>query len=275
MTPPLSEADGDVTEQAVDDSLLVEPGVLTVALDTSDAPQVLTGTDGSYEGYSIDVAAALAENMGLELAIVHAATPDEALSSGEADIFLGATSRNQKEDIVVSGEYLQNATALFGAGSSTADHITADDLSGALIGVQEGSASQEALARLGLVASSTYGNVNECFEALAKGEITYVACDATAGAYLSMTYEDMFFAGTISASTSYGIAYPSASTDLATEVNAALEEITTDGTLDAIHTMWYGDMPLNLSSELISGVTLPEEPEEDAKEEEESDINDF
>ena len=124
------------------------------------------------------------------------------------------------------------------------------------MGVQDGSASQEALARVNVVASSTYSNVNECFEALAAGEVDYVACDATAGGYLARSYEGVFFAGTISSSTSYGIAYLSSSSDLADEVNNALDALATDGTLDAIHQVWYGPVPLSLSNEVISGVTL-------------------
>mgnify|MGYP000340983605 FL=1 len=102
----------------------------------------------------------------------------------------------------------------------------------------------------------------------------------TAGAYRARTYEGAYFAGTISASTSYGIAYDSSATELSDAVGAALDEMSGDGTLDAIHVMWYGDLPLNLSSELISGVTITEESgssDEDTEsgEEDHSDINDY
>lgn len=258
-TPSLDEAVDETPAQAIADSELVQAGTLTVALDTSDAPQVITGTDGELVGYDIDVATALAENMGLKVSFVNATSPSSALEGGEADIYLGATAGDESGDISTEGEVLQNATAIFGinTGSTSAASTTvsASDLTSARVGVQDGSASQEALARVNVVASSTYSNVNECFEALAAGEVDYVACDATAGGYLARSYEGVFFAGAISSSTSYGIAYLSSS-DLADEVNNALDALATDGTLDAIHQVWYGPVPLSLSSEVISGVTL-------------------
>lgn len=279
-TPPLSEVEEETPEQAIDDALLVQPGTLTVALDTGDLPQVMTDEDGYYVGYTIDVASELADSLGLKLAIVHSVSPQDAIESGEADIYLGATARDQTDGIVVLGEYLQNATAIFGIGGSSSEALTADDLAQATIGVQGGKASQEALARIGIATDSTYDTVNDCFDALAAGEVDYVACDATAGAYLARTYEGAYFAGTISASTSYGIAYDSSATELSDAVGAALDEMSGDGTLDAIHVMWYGDLPLNLSSELISGVTITEESgssDEDTEsgEEDHSDINDY
>lgn len=260
-TPSLDEVVDETPAQAIADSELVQAGTLTVALDTSDAPQVITGTDGELVGYNIDVATALAENMGLKVSFVNATSPSSVLEGGEADIYLGATAGDESGDISTEGEVLQNATAIFGinTGSTSAASTTtvsASDLTSARVGVQDGSASQEALARVNVVASSTYSNVNECFEALAAGEVDYVACDATAGGYLARSYEGVFFAGAISSSTSYGIAYLSSSSDLADEVNNALDALATDGTLDAIHQVWYGPVPLSLSSEVISGITL-------------------
>ena len=42
------------------DDALVTPGTLTVALDTSDAPQAMQDADGNLTGYAVDAARALA-----------------------------------------------------------------------------------------------------------------------------------------------------------------------------------------------------------------------
>ena len=47
-TPSLSEVEEETPEQVVDDALLVQPGTLTVALDTGDLPQVMIDEDGYY-----------------------------------------------------------------------------------------------------------------------------------------------------------------------------------------------------------------------------------
>ncbi len=265
-TPSLDEASNDKTQQTIDDSVLVQPGTLTVALDTSDAPQAITASDGTLQGYEVDVASALAEHMGLKAALVSASSPSSALGDKKADIYLGATSTDESDDISVEGELFQNATAIFGtsSGDAPSSTITASDLANARVGVQEGSASQEALAGVGVTASTTYNNVNECFEALASGEVDYVACDATAGGYLARSYDGMFFAGVISSSTSYGIAYRSDATGLLEDVSSTFDSLAADGTLDAIHQIWYGPVPLNLSSELVSGVTLPADDKDDS-----------
>ena len=271
-TPGLDEAEDTAVEQVVDDGMLVQAGTLTVALDTVDAPQAMTISDGTLDGYAIDVARALADRLGLDVAFVGSTSAEEALSSSSADIYLGATTDDESGAVVVHGEYLQNATALFAHGDADTT-ITADDLAAGTVGAQDGSSSQEALAQVGIVASNTYLNVNECFEALAAGEVDYVVCDVTAGAYLSRSYDDVFFAGILSTPVSYGIGYAADATDLADEVATAFDEMSTDGTLDAIHALWYGTVPLSVSDSLVSGVTAAEAPAEGDGEQVEGDMN--
>ena len=270
-TPSLDEAEDVAAEQLVDDDLLVTPGTLTVALDTTDAPQAMTGSDGALDGYAVDVARALADRLGLKVAFVGAPSAEEVLSTNEADIYLGATTDDEGDAVVVHGEYLQNATAVFAHGDADAT-VTADDLKDAPIGAQDGSSSQEALAQVGIVASNTYTNVNECFEALDAGEVDYVVCDVTAGAYLARTYDDINFAGILSMPVSYGIGYASGATDLADEVATVFEEMASDGTLDAIHALWYGTVPLSVSDAAVSGVDTAAAPADDT-EQVEGDMN--
>lgn len=261
MTPTLDEAPSHEVEQTVDDALLVQPGALTVAVDTADAPQAMVGTDGSIEGYAVDVAADVAARMGLQLQVVSAVSPTEVLSSGEADVFLGALATDENAEVVVFGDYLETAIAIFGKPAEGAT-VTASDIAAATVGVQDGSASQEALARANIVGTQqTYSNVNECFEALGAGEVQYVACDAASGAYLSRAYPGTSFVGAIGATSAYGFAMNAQSTDLAQAVSQALDAITTDGSLDAVHASWYGSLPLSLSGNTVSGVTISDATE--------------
>lgn len=271
-TPSLSEAEQEDVTQTIDDAALVQAGTLTVALDTTDAPQVISTSDGAFEGYDVDVATMIAQEMGLDVAFVDASSPDDALTLGEADIYLGATTVDESDEIVVDGEILQDATGVF-AYSSTASSVSATTLESATIGVQESSSSQDALAGIGVVASNTYSNVNECFEALAAGEVDYVVCDVTAGGYLARSYEGMSFLGILSEPTSYGVAFLSSSSDVIEEVGAALDDISADGTLSAIHASWYGTTPLSLTSEVVSGVSLSSTSDEGDDQQIGEDIN--
>lgn len=256
-TPPRSEVQRETVESTVADSSLIVAGTLTVGLDTTDAPQAMNGSDGTPIGYYVDVARALAQRMGLKVAFASSSGASGAIKDKKADIFLGATSHDAGDGIKVTGSLIENASAVFAkTGDGRQSSISADQLAGATVAVQEASASQDALNRAGITAEQkTYANVNECFEALAKGEVQYVACDATAGAYLARAYSGIAFAGTISTASSAGIATPSDG-ELADAVSTAYDSLEQDGTLDALHATWYGSLPLSLSDKALSGVTI-------------------
>lgn len=265
LTPSRTEAarNREQVAPALDASSLVQEGVLTVAVDTADAPQGMTGTDGEVTGYYADVARALAQRLGLKVAFVSASSASNSLPDGSADIFLGAASASDDE-VTVFGSCLEDAPALFVKDADAAT-VSASTLSTMTVGVQTSSAAADALAKAGVTAEQkAYANVNECFDALASGEVDCVACDATAGAYLARAYEGVGFAGTLGAVSVSGVAVLSSASDLSDEVSAAFEEIASDGTLSAVHAQWYGSLPSSLSDALVNGVTLSEDDGQDA-----------
>ena len=256
-TPSRSEVKRETVSATVADSSLITAGTLTVGLDTTDAPQAMNGSDGTPTGYYVDVARALAQRMGLKVAFASTSSASNAFENKKADIFLGATSHDADDGVAVTGSLVENASAIFAKSENGQQpSVSADQLAGATVAVQDASASQDALNRAGITATQkTYANVNECFEALAKGEVQYVACDATAGAYLARAYSGVAFAGTIGTTSSAGIACPSAG-ELSDAVASAYDALEQDGTLDALHTSWYGSLPLSLSDKALSGVTV-------------------
>lgn len=273
MTPTLDQAEPVTYDQSVDDSLLVQPGTLTVAVNTNDAPQAMVA-NGVTQGYAVDVAAALAQHMGLELSVVHGASASEALGSGTADIYIGATSNDEGDSITVTGDYLQDATGVFGVSAESGSVVSLEELAASSIGVQENSASQEALVQAGITGElQTFSNVNECFDALDAGDVQYVACDATAGAYLARAYPGVSFVGVLSSTTVYGVALSSGATELGEEVSETLDSLATDGTLDAIHAAWYGALPMTFTDQAVAGVTISQPEESSDTETVSGDIN--
>lgn len=270
--PPLSEAEPPQTyAQTIDDSLLVAPGTLTVAVDVTDAPQAME-QDGSIKGYDVDVARLLAERMGLSLNVIEGASAESTVGEGVADLYLGAETTDSSDTVTVQGVYLENATAVFGRADGDGAPLTAEALGAAVVGVQESSASQEALVRAGINASQeTFSNVNACFEALDSAEVDYVVCDATAGSYLARAYPGIDFMGTLSATSTFGLATSADAGDLADELAQALDDITDDGAIDAVHAAWYGHTPFGLSDSLVSGVTVSGSSDETREESEGAD----
>lgn len=244
-----------VQTTSVDSSALIETGTLTVAIDTAEAPLGMKASDGSVTGYEADVARAIAQRFGLSVTFVDSANAETALTSGSADIYVGAQSSDSSK-IQIMGNVMQNASAIFTKSSNVAS-VSASTLASGVIGVQASSASQDALSKAGINAEQqSYTNVNECLAALENGEVQYVACDLVAGAYLARAYSDISFAGIIGSVTSEGVAVRSTNSELSSKLQSVLSSMSADGTLEAIHTMWFGDAPFSLDGAIISGVSL-------------------
>ncbi len=262
-TPTRAEVEPEPVKATLGAGDLVEDGVLTVAMDMTDAPQAMVDQEGKPSGYYADVVRLLAERMGLDLHVVSSADVTGSISKGKADLYIGA--RSGEEDVAESGVLVQNASSIFAKsadGSREVPATSATALRGAVVAVQTGSAAQEAMDSAGIDTTvKTKSNVNECFEALAAGEVDYVACDATAGAYLARAYPGAVFVGTIAPTISYD-AIVASDTDLADQVMGILEDALSDGTLEAIFRLWYGDLPFSLDGLILDGVTFEEEAPE-------------
>ena len=238
-TPTIDQIEYETVTPAVSDDALVTPGTLTVALDTSDAPQAMQGADGELTGYAVDAARALASRMGLKVAFVDASSAGSALGDKKADIFIGEIN-STAGDVSSLGTCLYDAASVFGKTSDGGSlSVSTDTLNTSTLGVQMSSASQEALAKQSITANQkTYSNINECFEALESGEVDYVICDSTAGGYLARLMSEVSYV------------------ELCRAVSDALDDITVDGTLEAVHCVWYGQMPYDLTTKTVSGANV-------------------
>lgn len=256
-TPTIDQIERETVTPTVSDDALVTPGTLTVALDTSDAPQAMQGADGNLTGYAVDAARALASRMGLKVAFVDASSADSALGDKKADIFIGDINSTDG-DISTLGTCLYDAAAVFGKTSDGESlSVSTETLNTATLGVQTSSASQEALAKQSITANQkTFSNINECFEALESGEIDYVICDSTAGGYLARLMSEVSYVGALEAPSTLGVAGASSNDELCRAVSDALDDITVDGTLEAVHCVWYGTMPYDLTTKTVSGASV-------------------
>ncbi|VWM10994.1 Uncharacterised protein [Collinsella intestinalis] len=69
------------------------------------------------------------------------------------------------------------------------------------------------------------------------------------------------FVGTIAPMVSYD-AIAASGTDLADQAMGILEDALSDGTLEAIFRLWYGDLPFSLDDLALDGVTFEQEAPE-------------
>ncbi len=238
---------------SVDSANLNEDGVLTVGILSSEtAPFLITASDGELTGLDVDVAYALADELGLSVKLVEVSSVTSGLSEG-CDIVMGVSAEDADEQVTVVGSYAESAVGVFLKGDATT--LDASDLTSATIGVQSSSNSQKTLMELGLTyIESDYSTLNDAFNDLDDGAVDYVACEAYAGSYLATAYSKISFAGTLDEPESIGIAL-AAGSSLTSSIEQAMSTISSNGVLDIVRASWIGDLPALTSANMVSGLT--------------------
>src|SRR5574340_217602 len=229
--------------------VIASTGVLKAGVDLTYPP--FAGTDkGVKAGIDVDVAAAIAEKLGLklELVSVDATGMAAALNGSKVDIMLGATPITDAvlANVSSAGSYMMDGPAIFSkaAEGSEVATVNAADLPGKRVAVQEQSASFWKLEYdYGTGFASAYPSLKEALKALADGEVDYVVGDAAVGAYIAHDYPGIAFAGQYGAAQPLGVAVKKDAPDLETAVRDALDALSADRTLDAISMRWLGNMP--------------------------------
>lgn len=255
VTTSVDDARLDILEaksSTIDPSALLEDGVLTVGIKTatSSAPLCVEGEAGSVFGLDVDVAAAIASEMGLQIRYVPVI--DGSALGTECDVIMNGRSGNPNS-IAIAGTYVDSATCFFYRGEPTVAAVT--DLGGKSVGIQGGSVSETVLNRTGLkMSQKSYVNLNEAFDALAAGEVDYVLCEAFPGAYLASLHGGISFAGALEAPETSGIAVSATNGELVTCVQEAFDTISSNGILDIARSRWVGTLPALTADSQIQGV---------------------
>ena len=71
-----------------------------------------------------------------------------------------------------------------------------------------------------------------------------------------MCIRDSSYVGALEAPSTLGVAGLSSNDELCRAVSDALDGITVDGTLEAVHCVWYGTMPYDLTTKTVSGANV-------------------
>ena len=235
--------------------VVAKTGTLRAAVDLSYAP--FGGTVASQTvGLDVDVAAAIADRLGLKLELVDA-KPNVAaalVSSGSVDIALGALTVDAavSSQIAFAGTYISDAPAVFSvtptaAGEASAALDTTATLAalmGKRIAVQQGSLAYWVLM-------DTFGDApivpvpttDEAFKAVAEGRADVVAGDALVGSYLLRTHPTFSLLGQAASAYPLGVGVSQANPRLETQVRTVLDKLASEGVLDTIRRKWFGDLP--------------------------------
>ena len=215
----------------------VNAGKLTMSTNAAFPPYEMTTDSGDFEGIDIDVAAAVAEKLGLELQIDDMDFDAALLAAqnGKSDMVMaGVTVTDERLKVMdFSDTYAEGIQSIIVPEGS--DIANVDDLSGKAIGTQRGTTGY-------IYCTDDFGEDNviayddglTAVQALNNGQVDAVVIDnAPAKAFVEAN-PGLKILDTAYAQEDYAIGVAKGNTALLDAINGALEELEADGTLQAI-----------------------------------------
>ena len=214
----------------------VEAGKLTMATNATFPPYEMTTDSGEIEGIDVDTAKAIAEKLGLELQIDDMDFDAALLSvqQGKADIVMaGVTVTDERKAVMdFSDSYATGIQSIIVPNGS--DIASPDDLAGKKIGTQRGTTGYIYCSDdFGDDAVVAYDDGLTAVQALKNGHVDAVVIDNAPATEYVAANPGLVILDTSYAEEDYAIGMAKGSA-LEDAVNAALEELKADGTLQSI-----------------------------------------
>lgn len=191
-------------------------------------------------GIDVDVAAAIADSLGLKLSIVDTGSdPEGALKDGSVDIVLGIDKSSTDGSFWKSDSYLPTGIALF-AMSENAAVPTAT--TGAKFAAQVSSTSAWAVMNeFGDTSLTSTSSPKEAFAALSSGQVQYVAADAVIGKYYANGSNiNASIIALMQQPSGYCVGVLDSNSDLKTAIANAVSSLNSNGVMSVIQSKWLG-----------------------------------
>ena len=215
----------------------VTAGKLTMSTNAAFPPYEMTADDGSFEGIDIEVAAAIADKLGLELQ-VDDMDFDAALlaaQNGKSDMVMaGVTVTDERQKVMdFSDTYAEGIQSVIVPEDS--DIASVDDLAGKTIGTQRGTTGYiYCTDDFGEDSVVAYDNGLTAVQALNNGQVDAVVIDNAPAKEFVAANTGLKILDTAYAQEDYAIGVAKGNTALLDAINGALKELQADGTLQAI-----------------------------------------
>ena len=225
---------------------LVKDGTLTIVTEATYPPFESLDDSGNVVGFDIDMAAAIADKLGLELEV----------KQMDFDLLVSAVAAGTDCDVAVAGMgitddrlelvdfsdlYYSDELAiavLKTSGITSATYRTA--LADGKIAVQAGTTGEAQMKEdFPNATIVSLPKTNDCFAGLLTGEYVAVCTNAAVvNQMIGATYSDAMVVKTIATGEEYAIAVSKDDTALKDAINGALAELTADGTLADLLAKW-------------------------------------
>lgn len=200
---------------------------------------------GNYKGYEIDLAKALAKEMGVDLKLVNAAWSGliPGLNNGNYDALITAMTitEERKEAVLFSDPYIK-VGLLVVTKPNRNDISKLDDLKGKTIAVQIGSTGDlEASEMKGVKSVLRYETAPEAFQAVLNGHADASVMDGPVARDFIKQQPILKVAIPEFTEELYGVVLKKTNTKMLARVNEALKKLKENGTLDAIYNDWFAN----------------------------------
>ena len=215
----------------------VTPGKLTMSTNAAFPPYESTDDNGNFVGIDIDVAAAIAEKLGLELQ-VDDMDFDAALlaaQNGKSDMVMAGVTVTDDRQLVMdfSDSYATGIQSIIVKEDS--DIASPDDLADKMIGTQRGTTGYIYCSDdFGDEHVTPYDNGLTAVQALVNGQVDAVVIDNAPAKEFVEANPGLKILDTAYAEEDYAIGVAKGNTAMLDAINGALEELKNDGTLQAI-----------------------------------------
>lgn len=239
-TPKLGNA--KITPPAIGEADTLRAGV-----NTSKSPLAGMG-NSKIIGIDVDIAAAMADELGLKLSVVDVGTtPEKALEDGTVDIVMGCDDSETINGVWMSKSYLPTGVAVFALKNANASAPTAGD--GKKIAAQVSSKSAWAVTNaFGDEALVSADDLSSAISQLTSGQVDYLASDAVIGMYAaSRAGADLEIVTLIDSASGYCVGVKDSDTELKTSIADVLSTLISNGTIGVIEEKWLGSK-IDLSS---------------------------
>lgn len=220
----------------------IEKGKLIMSTNAAFPPYEMTDDNGNYIGIDVEIAQAIAGKLGLELVIDNMGFTAalEAAQNGKSDMVMAGVTVTDDRLLVMdfSNSYATGIQVVIVTEDS--DITTPDDLEGKTIGTQMGTTGY-------IYASDTpenggYGEENviaydngiTAVQALMNGQVDAVIIDNAPAQAFVESNPGLKILDTEWLTENYAIGFAKGNTKLVEAVNAALEALTADGTVQKI-----------------------------------------
>jgi polar amino acid transport system substrate-binding protein len=241
-------------------------GTLRVGVDSSHAPFAGVA-EGKLIGIDLDIAAALADDLGLKLEIVDIAGKDASalLADGSIDVVMGIQQGDAAAPVAAQvGPYLIDAPAVFAPHSAnTSGGFDLATLNGVRVASQEGSLSAWQIGELfGEDWVDAYPSLTAAFDALEAGEASYAAADAIVGSFLAVKYTDIDCVALLTDAKGVYMGVGVSNFELLERIQTSLRAIRDNGVLGVVINKWLGPTSAKVVSSDQAIVSLETSVEE-------------